>query len=249
MSADLPTDRCSAKVMAGLWVVALLGGYLLVEQSVSTQRAASAERLWAAVKTGDIEGVRTALAGRASATTVDGTGFSPLMWACVTGQADLVREFAARGVIAATSDEGLREAAGCAILSHYSRADDRAECLEVLLAEGLDPDGLLQGQPLLYLAAAAGHDAAVERLLAHAADVNARTLKGNTALMTAAGTNDGLAVVRRLLAAGADIGVTNRAGRTAAMEAAEAGHDEILRVLLDARADANTVDRPVCGCG
>jgi hypothetical protein len=71
-------------------------------------------------------------------------------------------------------------------------------------------------------------------LLSAGADVNAKTLDGDTALMLAARTGHA-GIVQALLFTGADVEAKNRYGETAVMLAAEEGHLDIVRMLLKPR--------------
>ena len=98
-------------------------------------------------------------------------------------------------------------------------------------------------------AAGRGFALIVRRLLE--AGVGARRAYGNdlTALMWAAGPEDGVGaraaveVVELLLGAGAPIDATDNRGRTALMIAAELGHATIVQVLLDRGADRTVADK------
>ena len=89
-----------------------------------------------------------------------------------------------------------------------------AELVGLLLDAGADPNtpALGAGESPLMAAARAGGVAAVTRLLAHGADVDARDgWRGQTALMMAAGNHEPHAgVVRVLLAHGADVHARSR---------------------------------------
>lgn len=84
-------------------------------------------------------------------------------------------------------------------------------------------------------AAMRGDAAAVGRLLAERADVNAAQADGATALHWAVYRND-LDLVRSLVAAGADVTVVNSSGVAPLLLAAETGNTGIVRALLDAGA-------------
>src|SRR5262249_21166920 len=102
--------------------------------------------------------------------------------------------------------------------------------------------------PIIY-AAARGFTSVVRRLLA--AGVDPRRTYGNdlTALMWAAGYEDGFGerdavdVVTLLLDAGAPIDVADNRGRTALMIAAERGHAAVVAALLARGARRTVPDR------
>ncbi len=90
----------------------------------------------------------------------------------------------------------------------------------------------------LMEAAFNGDSAAVERLLAKGADVNARAQAGTTALMIAAAEGQ-TTIVFDLLAYGADVNARNQGGNTALMGAAADGNTTIVSKLLSLGADVN----------
>jgi len=85
-------------------------------------------------------------------------------------------------------------------------------------------------------AAIAGNRAAIERLFAEGADLDARDRHGQTALMLAALHGRG-EVARALLERGADPDVTAKYGLSALMLAVINRHEGIARRLVDAGAD------------
>jgi ankyrin repeat protein len=119
-----------------------------------------------------------------------------------------------------------------------------------LLAHGARPDAMdATGKAPIVYAAARGFTAVVRRLLA--AGVDARRAYGNdlTALMWAAGYEEGfgerdaLDVVALLLDAGAPIDAVDNRGRTALMTAAEQGHAAVVEALLRRGADRTLKDK------
>ena len=119
-----------------------------------------------------------------------------------------------------------------------------------LIADGAKPDALdATGKAPIVYAAARGFTAVVRTLLA--AGVDAKRAYGNdlTALMWAAGYEDGygehdaLDVIALLLDAGAPINATDNRGRTALMIAAERGHAAVVKALLARGADRDVKDK------
>ena len=83
-----------------------------------------------------------------------------------------------------------------------------------------------------------GDRAAVLKLLANGADVNAPGPDGTTAIMYAA-ANDDLELVRALIKAGANVKLKNQFGTSALTEAAIIGSAPVIEALLKAGADPN----------
>jgi ankyrin repeat protein len=119
-----------------------------------------------------------------------------------------------------------------------------------LIAHGARPDAAdATGKAPIVYAAARGFTAVVRRLLA--AGVDARRAYGNdlTALMWAAGYEDGfgerdaLDVIALLIDAGAPLDAVDTRGRTALMIAAEQGHAALVEALLARGADRTLRDK------
>jgi uncharacterized protein len=122
--------------------------------------------------------------------------------------------------------------------------------LDQLIAAGADPDIVdTTGKAAMTYAAGRGFALIVGRLLE--AGVDPRRAYGNdlTALMWAAGSEDGVGaraamdVVELLLGAGAPIDAVDNRGRTALMIAAELGHGEIVDLLLARGSDRSIADK------
>lgn len=79
----------------------------------------------------------------------------------------------------------------------------------------------------LHYAAAFGHEAIVELLLQHEADVNSATWRGDTPLHAAA-FNGSYAIARLLLNSGANSSATNRYLQTPLHVAVASGHQEFV---------------------
>ncbi len=93
----------------------------------------------------------------------------------------------------------------------------------------------------LMSAAGRGDLVAVNTLIAHGADVNAKDGNGQTALYwaTTGGHTD---VMQTLLAHGADVNAKNISGQTALEVAAQLGHNDVVKTLLARGADVNAQD-------
>lgn len=95
----------------------------------------------------------------------------------------------------------------------------------------------------LLLASVHGNTETVQVLLDNGADINSITVRGGTALMWAAGSNENPSdTVRVLLRAGAEVNTRAENGRTALMDAAAVGNGDITEILLTAGAEVDGKD-------
>lgn len=131
---------------------------------------------------------------------------------------------------------------------HAALAAGDSRRVDALLAAGVSPNAVLPpenaalgipGDTALATAVRNGQAGLLERLLRAGADVNARTLRGSTALHLAAGDAACAAV---LLRAGADVQARDASGRTPLHRAVRAGRLDVARLFLEAGVDPNTGD-------
>ena len=141
------------------------------------------DKLFGAIKTGDVESVRQMLAAGADVDSRDGEGATPLMTASHSGNLPMVRLLIEAGAEINASDErgwtALMKAA-------YNAEHDRgfADIAQLLINAGADIEAPIgYGVRPLMLAAGYGETAVVETLLRAGADVMARNDGGLTALM------------------------------------------------------------------
>jgi ankyrin repeat protein len=105
------------------------------------------------------------------------------------------------------------------------------------------------GKAAMTYAAARGFVEIVRRLLDAGVDPKGRYGNGLTALMWAAGHEDGVgagaaeSVVDLLLGRGAPVDAADDRGRTALMTAAELGHAEVVEMLIGRGADRTVRDK------
>jgi ankyrin repeat protein len=119
-----------------------------------------------------------------------------------------------------------------------------------LLPRTADPNVVdATGQAAMTYAATRGFLEIVRRLLDAGVDAKFRYDRGLTALMWAAGHEDGVgiraaeSVVDLLLDRGARLDAADDRGRTALMMAAELGHAEVVEMLIGRGADPSARDR------
>ena len=122
-------------------------------------------------------------------------------------------------------------------------ADERAERVRALLAEGADVnEAQVDGMTALHWAAYYDDTATAQLLIEAGADVNATNRYGVPPLSLVA-TNANATLVSALLDAGADPNVALEGGETVLMTAARTGSIDAVRALLAAGADANATER------
>jgi uncharacterized protein len=203
--------------------------------------------LVAAARNGDLQAVRSLIAGRANVNEHARDGSTAILWAAYHSNLEMARALIAAGAAVNTPNHY-----GITPLLQASRSGD-APLIAALLKAGADaaathPDG----ETPLMAASRTGHVDAVRLLLDAGANVNAAddAYQQETALMWAAAEGH-VEVVKALLAAGAD---PNRKGHvnvledrkhadyttggfTALMFAVRNGHDEVAKALIEGGAD------------
>ncbi|XP_028996664.1 ankyrin repeat and SOCS box protein 2-like isoform X2 [Betta splendens] len=117
---------------------------------------------------------------------------------------------------------------------------DRLRCVQVLLANGADPEITnYDKETPLYKACERNNAAMVAVLLNHGVAVNTPCIHGCTALQEAVAQNNS-EICEMLLKAGAKHKLTNMFGISPLFTAAQSGHLAALRFLLKCGADINT---------
>jgi ankyrin repeat protein/mono/diheme cytochrome c family protein len=117
-----------------------------------------------------------------------------------------------------------------------------ADVLELLLKAGAEVNATNKAGATALMRAATFEDK-TRLLVAHHADVKARSALGNTALILAARKAGSVRTVKLLLDHGADVNATNIYGASALMAAVAAPDRETVRLLLDRGADVNAKPR------
>jgi ankyrin repeat protein len=188
-----------------------------------------------AVKTGDVNTVRSMVKAKADANSAEPDGTTALHWAVQNGNAEMVDLLIRAGANATAANRY-----GVTPLAVACTAGNAA-IVERLLAAGADPnDALADGETPLMIAARTGSAETIKALVARGASVNARERrKGQTALMWAAAENN-VAAIRALVEAGANVNERSTGGSfTPYLFAVRAGHVDAARALVDAGVDVN----------
>ena len=247
---------------------------LVKSEAVSVQTNTA---LFAAADSGCEDVARKLIAAGASVQARDAHGAMPLTHAAREGRLRLVALFLANGapvdarnvdgatalffaaehekpgtvklLLAKGADPNLGDRSGLTPLVAAAFAgNDRI--VEELLGHGADPKVIdTTGKSAMTYAAARGFDDVVQRLLGAGIDVRARYGGELTALMWAAGHDEGVGasasgrVIDVLLAHGATIDDADDRGRTALMIAAGLGYADVVELLLVRGADRTKKDK------
>jgi ankyrin repeat protein len=205
---------------------------LLVLLVMLTQAAAPASGnagidLLESAKLGQADRVKDLLARGASVHAVDRRGFTPLMWACASGNLAVANLLLGNG---ASVDARARDGLTPLMLAS---ANGFIDLTRALILRGSDVNAARNGVTARQLAAARGH-ANVAVLLEEAEGFGGKLLRA-----AAEGNDTG---VRQLLASGAPVNVTDERGLNALMMAARNGSLGMMQALLSRGADATARD-------
>jgi ankyrin repeat protein len=185
-----------------------------------------------AVHRDDAATVALLLQAGANARTANDLGVTALALACANGNAAIIAS-----LLKAGSDPNTGLPNGETPVMTTARTGN-VEALKVLVDSGADVDAQEsgRGQTALMWAAAQHQPAAVRFLIAHGADVHARSKAGFTPLLFSIRAGD-VESVGVLLEVGADIDQKAPDGNTALMVAIDNARYEVAALLLDRGAD------------
>ncbi len=170
-----------------------------------------------------------------------------LLAACEKGDALEVRRLLGEGV-----NPNASRSSGANALT-YAIAGRHTEVVRLLLEAKADPNRASLGMAPLFLASEKGDVKTVELLLKHGADVNARLAavdeemrvrNGDTALIASAATGISSATARLLIKAGADVNARAENGKTAVIQAVASENLDVLKALVEAKADVRARMEP-----
>jgi ankyrin repeat protein len=192
-------------------------------------------------------------AGAATKSKADSSGYesilknADLLTACEKGDALAVRKLLGEGV----SPNAARTSGASALT--YAIAGRHIEVVRLLLEAKADPNRTSLGMPPLFLASEKGDVKTVELLLRHGASVNARldaideelkVRNGDTALIASAAPGISSATARLLIKSGADVNARAENGKTAVIQAVASENLDVLKALLEAKADVRARMEP-----
>jgi ankyrin repeat protein len=243
-------------VRGGKRTVGLIAAALALGVALSGGAQAADDSLAALVRAKDHDGAVALLAKGADGKSREVDGTTALMWACYSGDADLVERLIKAGAdVSAVNDYGATALQTAAVL-----ADPRI--IKDLLKAGVNPDSPnAEGQTALMVVARSGNVESAKLLLDAGATVDAREQWGNqTALMWAASEGHP-EMIKLLTAHHADVNAhgairdwqrrvtaegrpknENHGGFTPLIYAARIGCIECAKALLKAHADINLAD-------
>jgi ankyrin repeat protein len=191
-----------------------------------------------AAAAGDLTAVKTLLAQGVDVNAKDEVGFTPLLWAAVTDQADV-----AEYLIAKDADMDVETRLGRTNLLYVATKSDSTRVMKLALSDAATNVNAaafnIRNTPLFE----ARSREAVELLIDNNAEVNARNRLRQTPLHMACVRGD-KDLVALLLAKGADIKAKDRRGQTPLDLARQQGHDEIVKLLSEYAPEASSETEP-----
>ena len=135
-------------------------------------------------------------------------------------------------LLAAQRSPKPRELTSALEIAVMKRSDDYAECIQLLLHYGANPDGHNgSGTPFLHLAADANCHQILKLLIKYKCNVNIRREDGSTAIHRAA-WHGHMECLSALLDANADVSVLDSVGRTPLLVAVQRNQMKVAKVLL-----------------
>lgn len=213
---------------------------------VAGSTASAESPLADAAMSDDVRAVRTLLRGTADVNAAQTDGMTALHWAAHRDNVEV-----ADMLLRAGADVGAANRTGATPM-YLATINGSARMIERLLEAGVDANAVLAEtlETVLHLTAKTGNPDAVQALIDHGADVNAKQVRQYTPLMFAA--SEGHAeVIAKLLEHGADPAATTLAstrperrpagGMTAMLFAARQGHQAAVQALIDGGADFDQV--------
>ena len=174
------------------------------------------------------------IASKAEVNAKNRWGGTALQWATDAKNLRMVK-----ALIAAGADVNIGDEAGLTplmVAANYE-GPDFLEMVKLMINAGAKVDVQDETGMTALMKAAMNHHKpeTIRYLVSKGADINAKTLQGETALMIASRTARS-EVVAYLIEAGADLKAKNEKGQTAMAVAKEAGYPDVINVLMKAGA-------------
>ncbi len=203
---------------------------------VAANSALSKAELFIAIRDKNVSAVKRALADGADPNGRNWLDFTPLMWAAMRGNSQIVDLLLVHG--AKLEDSSIYGTAFSA--AALGRSENVALAL---LDKGAKPDPKrVDGTTPLMMAASNGQVKLMQRLLKQNCSPNKKDGDGATALIYAARMGQANSI-QTLLAAGADINAADSHGRTALHYAAANGWANVVDRLIASHAEVNAKDK------
>lgn len=208
-------------------------------QEAVTAAPSSGASLFEAVRTGDVQGLSSELAGGTAVNAKNEDGQTLLMIAAQEGQTGVIKLLLEKGADVKEGGTG-----GSALVCAAMKG--KTEAVKLLAENGADvnekgPGGMT---PLMWAAVFTPDPGVIDALIRKGSDVDAKNTSGNTALACAATRCNSLGVIRALVSGGANVNVrlksTKVAGLTPLMIACSANRDAaVVEAFIAAGADVN----------
>ena len=194
--------------------------------------------MWAA-RSGHPTACKALEAGGCNLDAVDLQQRTALAHAALAGRHEVVKHFSYT-----KADMNRGDAAGATALMHAADLGHTDIVKSLVAEDGCDVDRADKGRRTALMRAARwGHLQCLRLLLEEDADADARDKQGWTALMFAARWNKVDAARCLALSAEAELNIRERStGRTALIFAASKGHSDVVKILLEAEANAHVRD-------
>ncbi|KAF8783318.1 Ankyrin repeat like protein [Argiope bruennichi] len=182
-----------------------------------------------AVMQGNLDTIKNILSKGICVDTILKAGWTSLMYACSSGQAEVVAY-----LLENKADPNYHKdmfTPLMAVCAAKKPEEDLVKCCSILLQHGAKVNAHERHltTPLMF-AVREGHSFLVKELLNQNADPNLRDSRGNTALAWAASSGYGQ-IARLLVEKGADVNICNNMGQSPVDLAYENGHNEIVSLL------------------
>jgi ankyrin repeat protein len=202
-----------------------------------TQKTAT-DRLFDAIKDGNLENAKAAIAAGLEVNAKSMYGFAPLHIAAANGCTDIVRLLIAHGAdVNAMEETAEWTPLYCAVWSGHTDA------ARLLIENGAKVNVIGDYGKPLHVATSYGLTDIVRLLISHGADVNAKDGDGRPPLCHATTIqNYDDAIARLLIEKGADVNAKDANGATPLHRAAWENRRDVARLLIDNGADINALD-------